>query len=86
MRSRKPEDGLVPGLGTPVQIQTHHTLSQGHRERAHKETSLVVLWLRRRTPSTGGLGSIPGHGTRSHIPQLKIPCATTMIKDPACSK
>ena len=86
MRSRKPEDGFVTGLWTPVQIQTHHTASQGHQERAHKETSLVILWLRHRAPSPGGLGSIPGHGTRSHIPQLKIPRATTMIKDPACSK
>ena len=24
-----------------------------------------------------GLGSIPGQGTRSHMPQLKIPCAST---------
>ena len=42
-------------------------------------TSLVVQWLRLRTPSAGGLGSIPDQGTRSqmlqrrvHMPQLKI--------------
>ena len=35
-------------------------------------------------PNAGGLGSAPGQGTRSHMPQLrvykpqlKIPCATT---------
>ena len=34
-------------------------------------TSLVVQWLRLETPNTGGLGSISGQGTRSHMPQLK---------------
>ena len=28
-------------------------------------------WLRCRTPSAGGLGSIHGQGARSHVPQLK---------------
>ncbi|TEA42709.1 hypothetical protein DBR06_SOUSAS1610227, partial [Sousa chinensis] len=27
--------------------------------------SLVVQWLRLHAPNTGGLGSIPGQGTRS---------------------
>ena len=36
-------------------------------------TSLVVYWLRLRAPQAGGLGSIPGQGTRSHIPQLRNP-------------
>ena len=36
-------------------------------------TSLVVQWLRLRAPNSGGLGSIPGQGTRSHMPQLKDP-------------
>ena len=47
-------------------------------------TSLVVQWLRLHTPKAGGLGSAPGLGTRScmpqrrvHTPQLKIPRATT---------
>ena len=46
--------------------------------------SLGVQWLRLHTPNAGGLGSIPGQGTRSHMPQLrvcmlqlKIPHATT---------
>ena len=56
----------------------------------------MVQWLRLHAPNAGGLGSIPGQGTRSHMPQvrvrmpqlrvcmpqLKIPHATT--KDPAC--
>ena len=40
-------------------------------------TSLVVQWLRVCTPNAGGLGSIPGQGTRSHMPRLKSPYATT---------
>ena len=39
--------------------------------------SLVVQWLRLCAASTGGPGSIPGQGTRSHMPQLKIPHAAT---------
>ena len=42
-------------------------------------TSLVAQWLRLRVPNAGGLGSIPGQGTRSHMPQLKIPYAATKI-------
>ncbi|TEA30390.1 hypothetical protein DBR06_SOUSAS17710012, partial [Sousa chinensis] len=34
--------------------------------------SLVVQWLRLHTPNAGGLGSIPGQGTGSHMPQLRI--------------
>ena len=35
-------------------------------------TSLVVQWLRLCPPNAGGLGAIPGEGTRSHIPQLRV--------------
>ena len=34
-------------------------------------TSLVVQWLRFHTPNAGSLGSIPGQGTRSHMPPLR---------------
>ena len=34
-------------------------------------TSLVVRWLRLGAPNVGGLGSIPGQGTRYHMPQLR---------------
>ena len=37
-------------------------------------TSLVVQWLRRHIPNEGDLGSIPGQGIRSRMPQLR-PCA-----------
>ena len=35
-------------------------------------TSLVVQWLRSQAPKAGGPGSIPGRGTRSHMPQLRV--------------
>ena len=41
-------------------------------KKQRQETSLVVQWLRL-YPQCRGSGRIPGHGTRSHIPQLKIP-------------
>ena len=40
-------------------------------QQEHFETSLVVQWLRLHTPSAGGLGLIPGQGTRSCMPQLR---------------
>ena len=37
-----------------------------------------MVWrLRLCAPNAGGPGSIPGQGTRSHMPQLKILLATT---------
>ena len=41
-------------------------------QRRHTGTSLVVQWLSLHTPNAGGRGSIPGQGTRSHIPQLRV--------------
>ena len=40
-------------------------------------SSLLVQWLRLYPPNAGGLGIVPGQGTRSHMPQLK---------DPSCLK
>ena len=39
-------------------------------------TSLVVQGLRLRVRNAGGLGSIPGQGTRSHVLQIKMLLAT----------
>ena len=41
-------------------------------------TSLVVQGLRLRAPNAGGLGSIPGQGTRSHMHATtkSLPAAT----------
>ena len=35
-------------------------------------TSLVVQWLGLCSPNAGSLGLIPGWGTRSHMPQLRL--------------
>ena len=35
-----------------------------------RRTSLVVWWLRLHAFNAGGRGSIPGQGTRPHMPQL----------------
>ena len=48
----------------------------------NSETSLVVQWLRLRPPNVGGLGLIPGRGTRSYTPQLSV--RMMQLKDPAC--
>ena len=42
------------------------------QEKEIKGTSLVVQWLRLHAPNAGGLGSIPGQGTRSRMPQLRV--------------
>ena len=36
----------------------------------------MVQWLRPHAPNARGLGSIPGQGTRSHMPQLRPGTAT----------
>ena len=41
-------------------------------------TSLVVQWLRLHAPNAEGQGSIPGQGTRSHMPQLR-PSTTKQV-------
>ena len=52
-------------------------------KKPHTGTSLVVQWIRLRTPNAGGLGSIPGQGTRSHMhATTKSSHATT--KEPTC--
>ena len=42
----------------------------------------MVRRLRLCTPNAGGLGSIPGQGTRSHMPQLKISHVATKVPSP----
>ncbi|TEA32806.1 hypothetical protein DBR06_SOUSAS4210129 [Sousa chinensis] len=43
---------------------------------------MVVQWVRLHAPNAGGLGSIPGQGTRSHMPQPRSLHAAT--KESAC--
>ena len=54
-----------PDLSSPCCLQdTVHS-------RPWERDFLVVQWLRLHVPNAGGLGSIPGQGTRSHVPQLE---------------
>ena len=48
-----------------------------HQSERALEDFLVVQWLRFHTPSAGGLGSIPGQGTRSHMATKDPTCAAT---------
>ena len=49
-------------------------------------TSLVVQWLKLHSHNAGDLGLIPGQGTRSHMPQLKILHATTKTQHSQINK
>ena len=49
-------------------------------------TSLTVQWLRLCAPIAGGRDSMPGQGTRFHIPQLKILHATTKTQNNQMNK
>ena len=42
-----------------------------HRRAERDFPGGLVQWLRLRAPNAEGLGSIPGQGTRSHIPQQR---------------
>ena len=57
----------------PVNLQCWFPLTQHLTQCVcRRGTSLVVQQLRFWSPNTGGLGSIPGWGTRSHIKQLTV--------------
>ena len=53
------------------QSRRHKTSENNYKATVIKT---VVKWLRPCAPNAWGLGSIPGQGTRSHMPQLKITC------------
>ena len=43
-----------------------------NNQKVYRGTSLVVPWLRFHAPNAEGPGSIPGQGTRSHMPQIRV--------------
>ena len=49
------------------------SLSLEIKKQSRIGTPLVAQWLRLLPSNAEGLGLIPGQGTRSHVPQLKIP-------------
>ena len=42
-------------------------MASGSEIKGSAGTSLAVQWLGLHAPNAGGLGSIPGRGTRSHM-------------------
>ena len=57
---------------TNIQFATEQKLRSPCEEGdCRLRTSLVVQWLRCCASKAGGPGSIPGQGTRSHVPQLR---------------
>ena len=81
MKSLQPRKSESKGEG-PSRDQTGSTipLRQGCRKISVWGTSLVVQWLTLLTPNTGGLGSIPDRGTRSHVRQLRLGMAKQILK------
>ena len=60
-------------LSLHVLIQSRLAVPMNSPVNSHRSvTSLVVQCLRLRAPKAGGLGSIPGQGTRSYMPQLRV--------------
>ena len=58
-------------MGFPSGASGKEPTYQCRRYKRHRfETSLMAQWLRIWAPNAGGLGSILGQGTRSHMPQL----------------
>ena len=49
-----------------VTIQSQSTIENNRKDFP------VIQWLGLRTPNAGGLGSIPGQGTRFHMPHPRI--------------
>ena len=73
-------NGLPTGFSPPPIPSCVLMPSVQHREdgvsfqKYQSGASLVGHWLRLCAPKAGGLGLIPGQGTRSHVVQLKRSC------------
>ena len=74
MAMKEPKEKQSPGSEAAAALRGHQMggCDPQRRGAAHSgHPSIVVQWLRLYTPNGGGLGSIPGQGTRSHMPQLE---------------
>ena len=68
-----PKAVTVIAYGEEIIPHRHRESRNGGKSKsARNGTSLVVQGLRLCTPNAGGLGLIPGQGTRSPMPQLKV--------------
>ena len=64
------------GMGIQPQVELGLTQEEGYG------TVLVVQWLRLQVPTVGGPGLVPGQGTRSHMPQLRVYVPQQRLKIP----
>ena len=62
-------------LPTHCKYDSNHMTLWKKQNYGDSGTSQVVQWLRLWAPNAGWLASIPGRGTRSHMPQLKLSAA-----------
>ena len=63
---------VAGALETPIHYPRPYLYSDSiHVKISPLGTSLVIQWLRLQDPNAGGLGSVPGQGTRSHMLQLR---------------
>ena len=66
---------LEKNLSTVPKSETYDPSSNqiiNHEKKMLSGTSLVVQGLRLHISSARGLGSIPGQGTRSRMPQIRV--------------
>ena len=77
---------ISPSAQLPQSIFPTLKSEQGHTETGGVLLNIAVQWLRLHAPNVGGPGSIPGQGTRSNMPQLKISHAATKTRCSQISK
>ena len=83
-RKWQPTPGLLPGKSHGQRSLVDYSLrgckESDTTERLHCHCHLVVQWLRHHAPNAEDVGSIPGQGTRAHVPQLRF--LTLQLKTP----
>ena len=80
-------ESVYKTAGVPFQWHSSMSRKEGKsglysHSNMHLWTSLVVQWVRLHAPNAGGPGLIPGQGTRSHMPQLRV--LMLQLKTRAC--
>ena len=63
----------LPEASAPMGPEKGGLTDKGQDILKRDETSLVVQWLRLHAPNAEGWSLIPGQGTKSHRPQLRVP-------------
>ena len=74
---REVGEGMSRGNSQEQMAESSESVGKRSKEICFR-TSPVVQWLRLHAPNAGGLGSIPGQGTKSHMLQ------TSKTEGPTC--